>query len=244
MHEHNSGSEHHSSGNGKDLMANGQANLLLQENSLVEMLDQLTAGNYMVEADQSTAIGQALQRLITKLRTTNVDELDRVVQLSMCSNETSISSAKLLYNLQSVDEKAQTIATSAEELQASVAQIREYSQSIRSENSDSVKTMDEVAQSLKVSISAFDRIRTSVEDNADKVGEMGSFASEIRDIADEIKGIAFQTNLLALNASVEAAKAGRVGAGFAVVAQEMRSLANRSSEATSQIRSLVDNFEE
>ncbi|MDZ7902788.1 MAG: methyl-accepting chemotaxis protein [Rheinheimera sp.] len=72
---------------------------------------------------------------------------------------------------------------------------------------------------------------------------MLGFASTVQGLSDEIKGIPFETNILALNASVEAARAGDQGHGFAVIAQEMRTLANRSSDATQRISDLAKSFD-
>lgn len=212
--------------------------------ALIEVIDALAQGNYLVEADQSSPIGTALQKLINVLRQSSELDLDRVVKLSKCSNETSISAAKLLFNLKSVDTQAQSIASAAEEMRASVAQIQSHTQEMTKENNRSIKMVDDAFLSLKASVAEFETISDSVAGNMDSVQTMGSFATEIRDIADTIKGIAFQTNLLALNAAVEAARAGSIGAGFGVVAQEMRSLSGRSGDATKQIMLLVDAFEE
>ena len=214
-----------------------------RDKALLASIEALRQGNYMVEIDQSSSLGRSLHDFIVELRESNEDDLDRVVRLSMRSNETSIASARLLYNLKNVDERAHSIASAAEEMRSSVEQIKNYGQEVSRESNSSMEIAEAVSASLKKSVTAFESINTSVINNGEKVSELSGFAVQVRDIADEIKGIAFQTNLLALNASVEAARAGSVGAGFSVVAQEMRSLSIRSSDATKQITDLVNHFE-
>lgn len=211
---------------------------------MISTINSLVDGDYLVNADESCELGRALQKLIVKLRSSYNTELDRVVKLSICSNETNTSSARLLYALQNVDGKAQSIAAAAEELEASVSQIKDHSEGVRKENMSSIQMMQDVSQSLTSTISSFDQIREAVMDNAEKISEMGGFAKQVKDMAESIKTIAFQTNLLALNAAVEAARAGQAGAGFSVVAQEMRSLSKSSETATKQITKLVDLFEQ
>ncbi|MGB0205966.1 MAG: methyl-accepting chemotaxis protein [Neptuniibacter sp.] len=209
----------------------------------ISTIDALIAGDFLVNADESSELGKALQKLILKLRASYDHELDRVVKLSICSNETNTSSARLLYALQNVDNRAQSIAAAAEELQASVQQINDHSSGIRKENESSIQVMNEVVTSLDLTVNTFEEIGAAVLDDVEKISEMESFAKEVKDIAESIKGIAFQTNLLALNAAVEAARAGQAGAGFSVVAQEMRSLSKNSENATKQITTLVELFE-
>ncbi|HLK60020.1 MAG TPA: methyl-accepting chemotaxis protein [Chthonomonadaceae bacterium] len=95
-------------------------------------------------------------------------------------------------------------------------------------------------QAVEQTVASMSRIKTQVTASAARVTELGKMGKAIGAIVETIDQIAEQTNLLALNAAIEAARAGQHGKGFAVVADEVRKLAERSTEATNEVGTLID----
>lgn len=213
----------------------------LSDTALV--IDALIKGDYSIGANTNTELGQKLNTLITKLRKNARGDLNRVVELSINNNEASIASAQLLYDLKNVAAFAQQIASAAEEMRASVAEVKQYSESIDKGTSNSLNAAEKVLQTLGKAVTSFDEIKNSVAENSAKLTGLTNFTKQVRDISEQIKGIAFQSNILSMNASVEAARAGDQGRGFGVIAQEIHLLSGRSEDATAQITKLINNYE-
>lgn len=213
-----------------------------------ENLKEMAAGDLSVRCnitskDEMGMLSEELNIMADKLHGTISRVAHNGHEVAAAANQLQSTAEQMATGAEQAAAQTQTIATASEEMSATSSDIAFNCHKVAS-NADLV-TEAAVTSSQIVceTISVMGQIAECVKQSATMVENLGNRSEEIGEIVGTIEDIADQTNLLALNAAIEAARAGEQGRGFAVVADEVRALAERTTKATKQIAATIKNIQ-
>ncbi len=164
-------------------------------------------------------------------------------QLSAAAEEMSMITSETRNGVQRQQSETALVATAINEMSSTVHEVANSAATAASAASQADGQTDQGKQIVSSTMSSISMLAAEVEKAANVVNQLEKDSEGIGSVLEVIRGIAEQTNLLALNAAIEAARAGEQGRGFAVVADEVRSLASRTQESTQEIQDMIERLQ-
>ena len=218
---------------------NGMVGSLREKTAVAE---RISGGDLTVQGVRSSdadTLGGAFDAMVGVLRGQIQEIQEGVAVLSSSGSEIMASVAQLTSSVAQTSTAVSETTTTAEEVKQTTDLSAEKAQHVSELGRRSLEISRAGQRSIEDTIAGMDRIREQVETISDMVVRLSEQSQAIGEIIASVNDLAEQSNLLAVNAAIEAAKAGEQGKGFGVVAQEIRTLASQSKQATAQVRTIL-----
>jgi methyl-accepting chemotaxis protein len=193
--------------------------------------------------DEAARLLLAMQKMQGKLRDTLQRISGSATQLASAAEELNSVTDEGARGLTQQNNEIEQAATAVNEMTSAVEEVARNAVSTSEASKEATTSASDGRDLVMETVSAIERMSGDVQSTADLIGNLAAESRDIGKVLDVIRGLADQTNLLALNAAIEAARAGEAGRGFAVVADEVRALAHRTQQSTSEIERMIGSIQ-
>ncbi|MBD8594138.1 methyl-accepting chemotaxis protein [Pseudomonas sp. CFBP 8758] len=193
--------------------------------------------------DEAARLLLAMQKMQGKLRDTLQRISGSATQLASAAEELNSVTDEGARGLTQQNNEIEQAATAVNEMTSAVEEVARNAVSTSEASKDATTSASDGRDLVMETVSAIERMSNDVQSTAELIGNLATESRDIGKVLDVIRGLADQTNLLALNAAIEAARAGEAGRGFAVVADEVRALAHRTQQSTSEIERMIGSIQ-
>ncbi|RZI70849.1 MAG: methyl-accepting chemotaxis protein [Pseudomonas sp.] len=193
--------------------------------------------------DEAGRLLAAMLKMQSKLRDTLQCISGSATQLASAAEELNAVTDESALGLSKQNDEIEQAATAVNQMTSAVEEVARNAVSTSEASKNATTSASDGRDLVQETVTAIERMSTDVQSTSTLIGNLADESRDIGKVLDVIRGLADQTNLLALNAAIEAARAGEAGRGFAVVADEVRALAHRTQQSTSEIERMIGSIQ-
>ncbi|WP_421180036.1 methyl-accepting chemotaxis protein [Aeromonas enteropelogenes] len=216
---------------------------------LLRVLNEVTGGDMtqrigFCSNNEFGQLGKQVNLLIEQMGEVLTQLSQASAQLNDAAHGNRHTTESVRADLEKQRQETASVAAAMTQMEASVREVAQAANQTLERVMDVEKASETGRKVMAGNITTTHQLAGKLQQTGKVIGDVNAMSGQIGNILDVIRGIAEQTNLLALNAAIEAARAGEQGRGFAVVADEVRSLAGRTAQSTSEIQTMIENLQQ